>query len=220
MLQRGMCESLGCRHHPMMGTAAWWSGVAAFAKAPLGEALILHVGTKGRDLQVAAMAPVQALPSRQRDVYSHVVGSCCLSLLNGSSPSFGFPKTGSTSSDLDLDRSPVPPQAPADPQPDFQEHDSPERQAELNSAPQLNLGRSRIFCLFTWTCPKYSASDGRVLAELDAYRWTQEKSGLAFAAHALFRQLDSGCIWDHSQRILSFFPERGVQVLGHCLRGN
>lgn len=37
---------------------------AAFAKAPLGKALISHVGTESRDLQVATAAAVQAPPAR------------------------------------------------------------------------------------------------------------------------------------------------------------
>lgn len=40
----------------MMGTVAWGRGFAAFAKVPLGKALILHVGREGRELQAAAHA--------------------------------------------------------------------------------------------------------------------------------------------------------------------
>lgn len=58
-----MCEPLGCWHHPVMGIVVWGTGVAAFAKALLGEALILYVGTNGRKLQAAATAVVQTPPA-------------------------------------------------------------------------------------------------------------------------------------------------------------
>lgn len=44
------------------GNCSEVKGFAAFAKAPLGEALISYVGTEGRDLPAAAAVPVQALP--------------------------------------------------------------------------------------------------------------------------------------------------------------
>lgn len=59
----------------MMGTVAWGGEFAAFAKAPLGKALIVHVGTEGRELQAAATAlpvPAGAGPAR----------SCCRKLLS------------------------------------------------------------------------------------------------------------------------------------------
>lgn len=72
MLQKGICGASACQHHLVMGTVAWGRGFSAFAKAPLGKALILHVGTGGRELQAAATVPAGAGPA----------GSCCRKLLS------------------------------------------------------------------------------------------------------------------------------------------
>lgn len=56
MLQKGICGLPERQHHSVMGTVVWGRGFAAFAKAPLGKALILQVGAEGRELQAAAMA--------------------------------------------------------------------------------------------------------------------------------------------------------------------
>lgn len=86
MLQKGICGPPECQHCSVMGAGAWGRGFAAFAKVPLGKALILHWELKAESSRLG------------RDLYGHVTGSCCLSLLDGSSP-LGFPKTGSGSRD-------------------------------------------------------------------------------------------------------------------------
>lgn len=77
--RKGICRPPECQHHPVMGTMAWGRGFAAFAKVPLGKALILLVGTEGRDLQAAAVALSQALPT---PAGAGSVRSCCRKLLS------------------------------------------------------------------------------------------------------------------------------------------